>query len=876
MNIRTLLPLALPALVLASCRTPQVPPYLDATLPVDSRVDDLVGRMTLEQKVSQLSYDAPAIDSLGIKAYNWWNECLHGVARAGRATVFPQAIGMAATWDRHQMLLNATAISDEARAKYHDFDRRGKHGIYQGLTYWTPNINIFRDPRWGRGMETYGEDPYLTGELAVPFVRGLQGDDPAHLKLVATAKHFTVHSGPESTRHSFDVRPSDRDFIETYTPHFRKVVEQGGVYSVMCAYQRFRGMPCCGSAFLEDLLRNQWGFRGYIVSDCWAVKDFYQAGHHEVASSKAEAAAMAVQAGTDLNCGDTYPALVDAVAQGLITEAEIDVAVKRLMRARMLLGQFDSLSAPSPYAGIPLSVVESAAHRELSRLTAAKSMVLLKNAGGALPLSKSLRRIAVIGPNADDAEVLLANYNGYPTHAVTPLEGIRSKLPEAEVTYAVGCPVAEGLPIFEAVPAAVLFTDSSLSEPGLRAAYFDNSELEGPPLHERTDAAVDFTWGASAPFADMGYEHFSARWEGVLLPPVSGSYAIGGEAFSGCDIWLDDSLLVSRYDVHHPRKEYEYVQLTAGRPCRLKMEYRQRGTEWAMSRLLWQQPGRDLRAEALDAARRSDAVVFCMGLSPLLEGEEMKVKVDGFAGGDRLDIGLPAVQTSLMADVMALGKPAVLVLFNGSALAVNWEQEHIPAIVEAWYPGQEGGTALADILFGDANPSGRLPLTFYKSVDQLPPFDSYDMQGRTYRYFTGEPLYPFGHGLSYTTFRYRLVDAPATVASGQDATFTVEVTNSGQRDGDEVVQLYIAHRQAAGRQPVRSLAGFERVHIAAGQSRRVSITVGADQLKVLDDQNRWQTPAAPVTVSIGGRQPDAAATATGNVVETQLTPANEQ
>jgi len=855
--------------LLASCQGGSMPPYRDTKLSIDERVEDLVGRMTLEQKVAQMSYDAAGIDSLGIAPYNWWNECLHGVARAGRATVFPQAIGMAAMWDRGQMLRVATAISDEARAKHHDYLRRGKHGIYQGLTYWTPNINIFRDPRWGRGMETYGEDPYLTGELAVPFVRGLQGDDPDYLKLVATAKHFSVHSGPESTRHSFDVRPSDYDFIETYTPHFRKVVQQGGVYSVMCAYQRFRGMPCCGSAFLEDLLRNQWGFQGYIVSDCWAIADFYKKGYHEVVSTPEEAAAMAVAAGTDLNCGSTYPALTEAVRKGLITEAEIDVSVKRLMKARMRLGMFDP-EEKVPYSKIPLSVVESDAHRQIARETAEKSMVLLKNEGQTLPLSRDLKRVAVIGPNADDLGVLLANYNGFPTMPVTPLEGIRRKLPQAEVTYAVGCPVAEGLPILEAIPASVFYTDATLATPGLRACYYDNSELEGTPRHERIDADVNFTWGAAAPFDDMGYEHFSVRWEGVMVPPVSGRYAIGGEAFSGCDIFVDDSLLMHRYDTHEPRKEYEYIDLKEGQPYSIRMDFRQQNSEWAMARLLWQQPGRDLHREALDAATDADVVVFCMGLSPQLEGEEMKVKVEGFMGGDRLDIRLPEVQTRLMQDVMQLGKPAVLVLFNGSALAVNWEQEHVPAILEAWYPGQEGGTALANVIFGDANPAGRLPLTFYKSIGQIPAFDNYDMAGKTYRYFRGEPLYEFGHGLSYTTFGYRLADAPASFKTDEDVTLTVEVANTGARDGDEVVQLYVAHPEAIGKHPVRTLAGFERIHLKAGERRTVSFTLTPDQLQLTDDRGRQQQPVGPVTVSIGGRQPSARALDNKTVVEHTL------
>ena len=847
----------------------ELPPYLNVDLDIDTRVEDLVNRMTLEEKISQMSYESPGIERLGIKPYVWWNECLHGVARAGKATVFPQAIGMAAMWDKDLMYEIAEAISDEARAKYHDFDSRGKHGIYQGLTYWTPNINIFRDPRWGRGMETYGEDPYLTGELGTVFVKGLQGNDPKHLKLVATAKHFTAHSGPESTRHSFNVVPSDRDFKATYTPHFKKVVQDGNVYSVMCAYQRFNGMPCCGSAFLNNLLRNEWGFDGYIVSDCWAIKDFYNKGAHEVVGTKEEAAAMAVDAGTDLNCGDTYPALLKAVEDGLLVEEDIDTAVKRLMKARFLLGQFDPQESVA-WSSIPLSVVESDKHILLAREAAEKSMVLLKNEGNILPLSKELKKVAIIGPNGDDLEVLLANYNGYPTTPVTPYNGIKNKLKGAEVVFEYGCPIAEGLPIFSAVPGNVLFADSLGKKQGLTAYYYDNSELQESPKHTVTDKNIDFDWGTNRPMPDMDYENFSVRWEGYLIPEKDGRYGLGTEAFSGSDLYLNDTLLVTRYDVHNPRKEYEYVDLKAGKPYKIKMDYKQRNTEKAMARLLWEAPDPEMKERALKAASEAEAVILCMGISPLLEGEEMKVKVTGFSGGDREDISLPSIQTELIKDIMALGKPTVLVLFNGSALAFNWENENVPAIIEAWYPGQEGGNALANILFGDVNPSGKLPLTFYKSIDQIPPFDDYDMEGKTYRYFKGEPLYKFGHGLSYTDYEYEILKAPHSIKSGDSINLKVKVNNTGGSAGEAVVETYVSFPDLKD-QPIRELKDFQRVALKDGESKVINITLSPDELKVLDANCQWTDPKGKIKITVGGSQPGDGSLESGEISECLIT-----
>jgi beta-glucosidase len=830
-----------------SCKQPA---YLNENLSFEERAADLVSRMTLEEKVSQMSHESKAIDRLGVPEYNWWNECLHGVARAGHATVFPQAIGMAAMWNEDMIYRIATAVSDEARAKHHNFLRQGKRGIYQGLTYWTPNINIFRDPRWGRGMETYGEDPYLTGELGVGFIKGLQGDDPKYLKLVATAKHFAVHSGPESTRHSANVNPSLRDFYETYTPHFKKAVQEAGVWSVMGAYQRLWGEPCCGSYFLGSLLREKWGFRGYIVSDCWAIKDFYDKGMHEIVETPEQAAAQAVKSGTDLNCGVTFPYLTESVRQGLITEGAIDTAVQRLMLARFKLGMFDN-PKHVPYSKIPMDVVESEQHVALALEAARESMVLLEN-NGILPFSKEVKNVAVIGPNADDTEVLLGNYNGYSRNPVTPLRGIMEKLSGARVIYAQGCALAGGLPYFTAVPSRVLFTDSSMSRNGLSAKYYNNPEWAGDPVHSRVDSLVDFVWWNEAPFAGMDPAHFSVEWTGVICVSESGNYALGAESFPGFSLVFDGKELISRNQDHHPGKVYEFVYLQAGKSYPLSLRYYQKETEYAIMRLLWDAPGRQLKQEAIQVASASDLVILCMGLSPSLEGEEMKVRVKGFKDGDREDIQLPASQVELIKAIARLNKPTVLVLLNGSAVSFDNEIKSLPAILEAWYPGQEGGTAIADIIFGDYNPGGKLPITFYRSIDQIPAFDNYDMQGKTYRFFRDTPLYPFGYGLSYTQFSYRITELPESVPCGIPVDLTVEITNTGHMEGDEVVQLYVTLPDASFPVPVKSLQGFKRIHLKPGESQLVRFTLVPEQMASLDDNQVWVVEPGEVLIETGG------------------------
>ncbi len=822
-------------LFLVSCDTKKdAPPYQNTDLSVDERVEDLVSRMTLEQKIAQLNYDAPAIDSLGIQKYNWWNECLHGVARSGLATVFPQAIGLAASWDTDMMSRVGEAISDEGRAKYHDFQRKDKRGIYQGITFWTPNINIFRDPRWGRGMETYGECPYLTGEMAVRFINALQGNDPDYLKSVATAKHYAVHSGPEPDRHSFNALASDYDLWETYMPAFQKCVEEADVHSVMCAYNRFRGKPCCGSdPLLDNILRSQWGFDGYVVSDCWAIQDFFGEERHDLVEGRPEAAAMAFNKGTDLNCGNSSPALAEAVERGLIDENQIDVALKRLMKARFKLGMFDPQEMV-PFADIPYDVVDNEKHRQLALEAAQKSMVLLKNEDNLLPLDKDIKRLAVLGPNANDVEALLANYNGIPADPVTPLRGIREKLKDTEVLYAMGCEHAKNLPTFQAIPQANLYTDSSLQEEGLLAKYYSNQNWEGEPAHEKVDKNVDYYWWDQAPFDDLDDDSFSIHWSGYIVPDVSGRYAIGGQGVSGWKLKVADSL-IEYENPHHALKEYKFMQLEAGKKYPIDLKYFEKQGD-AQMELIWAVPGIDYEKKAMEAAIKADAVVLCMGLSPRLEGEEMKVQVDGFEGGDRQRIDLPDLQQDFIKKIAELNKPMVLVMLNGSAVAINWEHENIPAIVEAWYPGQAGGQAIADVLFGDYNPAGRLPVTFYKSVNDLPDFSDYDMQGRTYKYFDGRPLYPFGYGLSYTTFNY---DKPTVeqdvVSSDGELLVDVQVSNAGDMDGEEVVQLYF--RRLKPQSPaLKELIGFKREEIAVGQTKTIQFLIPVEELGIWNDE----------------------------------------
>jgi beta-glucosidase len=832
-------------------------PYLDTSLPLDERVDDLVNRMTLDEKISQMVNDAPAIERLGIPRYNWWSEGLHGVARAGLATVFPQAIGLGATWNEDLLHGVSTAIADEARAKHSNFTKKDKRFIYQGLTLWSPNINIFRDPRWGRGQETYGEDPYLTGRLAVQFIRGLQGDDTVYYKTIATAKHFAVHSGPEEGRHSFNSVTGEYDLRETYLPQFELAVKEGKPYSVMCAYNRYNGEACCGSnRLLQDVLRKEWGFPGYIVSDCDAIVDIYK--FHQLVPTPEEAAALAVKAGTDLECGKVYLHLKEAVTQKLITEEEIDVAVKRLFKARFKLGMFDPPEKVR-YAQIPYSVVDSKEHKTLALRAARESIVLLKNKDNILPLKKDIGTLAVIGPNADQWLMLLGNYNGVPSDPVTPLRGIREKLGEkSKVLFAQGCELAEGMPMFYTIPSENLFTEAG--KPGVTATYFNNQDLSGEQLYSSVETKLDANWYDGAPRSDMDDDNFSVRWTTEVKPDRTGFYQLGVISTCNTKLFINDSLVAKT--TYHFRDEFgdprlrksDIMKLEQGKRYKVVVEAIESFAD-AQVQLVWATPKPELKNQALEIARQADVVVMCMGITPRMEGEEMDVRIDGFLGGDRTTLDLPETQQQLIKEVQSLGKPVVLVLLNGSALAINWENENVSAILEAWYPGQAAGTAIADVLFGDYNPGGKLPVTFYKSVKDLPAFDDYSVSTRTYRYFKGKPLYPFGFGLSYTTFAYENLKVNNDFNIGDTVRISVTVKNTGKVAGDEVAQLYLSNLDKSVSRELHALKGFKRIHLNPQESRTVDFILGPDEFSVLDSNHDKKMRPGKFGIFVGGGQP---------------------
>jgi beta-glucosidase len=791
-------------------------PYLNPDLPAERRAADLVSRMTLEEKVLQMQNTAPAIQRLNVPAYDWWNEALHGVARAGQATVFPQAIGLAATWDTALMGRIADVISTEARAKYHEAIRNNEHGRYQGLTFWSPNINIFRDPRWGRGMETYGEDPYLTGRMAVAFIQGLQGTDPHYFKVIATAKHYAVHSGPEPSRHVFDVHPSENDLLNTYLPAFKAAIVEGKADSVMCAYNRVDGVPACASTdLLVKRLRGEWGFTGYVVSDCGAIADIFR--FHKYKPNAAEASAVAVKAGTDLTCGNEYRALVDAVKSGLISEAEIDRSLERLFVARFKLGMFDPPERV-PYASIPISVNDSSEHRKVALEAARKSIVLLKNDRDVLPLKASVRKIAVIGPSADDPEALLGNYNGFSQEHVAPLEGMQRQFAgKAEIRYALGANYTSASPSL--LPTAALEPPSGGGH-GVLAEYFESPEFQGAPKLSRVEprpfAQLELTDPA------LGKGRYAIRWTGTLRPTVSGAYGftLRAPGRNAIRVFLDEKELQAA----------DRPTLEAGHTYRLRVEYRPVGPLGTVA-LGWTPPADALLAEAVQAVRDSDVAVAFVGLNPNLEGEEMRVTIPGFLGGDRTDLKVPDAQERLLQAAVDTGKPVIVVLTAGSAVAANFAAQRAAAVLDLWYGGEEAGTAIAETLAGANNPSGRLPVTFYKGVEQLPLFEEYSMKGRTYRYFTGGALWQFGFGLSYSKFTY-------TGLRVQGPRVTVQVKNTSARDGDEVVQVYVSGPGEA----IRTLRAFQRAHLRAGQSMMVEFTIP-------------DLPKGKGRISIGGGQP---------------------
>jgi beta-glucosidase len=840
-------------------------PFQNTALSFDQRVNDLVGRLTLEEKVAQMLNSAPAIDRLGIPAYDWWNEVLHGVARTPyKVTVYPQAIAMAATFDTNSLQKMADYSALEGRAIFNKSNSEGKAGQrYVGLTYWTPNINIFRDPRWGRGQETYGEDPFLTAMLGKAFVHGLQGYDPKYLKAAACAKHYAVHSGPEPLRHVFNVDPTDYDLWNTYLPAFKELVTKADVAGVMCAYNAFKKQPCCGSdQLMVDILRNQWKFSGYVTSDCWAIDDFFK--NHKTHPDAESASADAVMHGTDIDCGTAaYKALVQAVKNGKISEKQIDVSVKRLFMIRFRLGMFDPASMVK-WAQTPASVIESSEHKAHSLKMAQQSIVLLKNEANTLPLRKTIKKIAVLGPNADNPIAVLGNYNGTPSEVVTALQGIKNKLGSGvEVVY----------------EKAANFTNDTLlayinlssqyafeGKPGFKAEYFGNKELSGSPIQVSQEPVVDHFWqeGETVTGTQKAY-NFSVRYTTNFTPTTTGIINFEVEGDDGYRFLVDDKTVLDAWNRNRWGARTYKLNVESGKTYKLVLEYYQAEGKASVRLRTGNYQKTDFTALA-NRLKDADAIVFVGGISPQLEGEEMQVNYPGFNGGDRTSILLPAVQTELMKALQATGKPVVFVMMTGSAVAIPWEAEHMPAIVNAWYGGQSAGTAIADVLFGDYNPAGRLPVTFYKGDSDLPDFNDYTMANRTYRYFKGQPLWGFGYGLSYTNFTYSPLKMPATTGSGKNITISTTVTNTGKMDGEEVVQLYVSGEGAAATIPVRSMKGFKRIALKKGESKPVSFTLTPEDISMIDNQGKLKPLIGKITISVGGSQPDAQTTAAKKTV----------
>jgi beta-glucosidase len=859
----------------------QQPAYLNASLSPQERAHDLVSRMTLEEKAAQLEDYATAIPRLGVPDYQTWNESLHGVARAGYATVFPQAIGMAATWDPATIHSMGDTISQEARAKFNQAQREGNHRIFFGLTFWSPNINIFRDPRWGRGQETYGEDPFLTGRMGVAFISGVQGSDLNHLRAVATSKHFAVHSGPESLRHTFDAEPTPRDLEETYLPAFRATVTEGKVQSVMCAYNSIDEFPACANKMLlEDHLRRAWGFKGFVVSDCGAIVDVFN-GHKKTADIE-HASAMSLQAGTDLSCSiwsSGFNTLADAVHHGLATEAEVTVAVERLYTARFQLGLFDPQGS-NPLDKIPYSNVASEANRDRALKAAEESIVLLKN-DGALPLKGSARRVAVVGPTADLLASILGNYVGTPVRPVTPLDGMLADK-SREVLYAQGSSLATGFRV--PVPRTVFDLKK-----GLKTEFFATPDWTGRPVAVTTEPAVQSDWENAKPAPQVETINYSVRWSGTITAPAAGHYVFSldsGDSFpyspkESYRLIIDGKVvgegsLRQHVDIsamgnfrsstgasptapplmdfpNPPSIPYDFADT---QPHMFVLEYSHSGDHAGGGvTLKWEAPAQAQIDEAVAQAKQADVVVAFVGLSPELEGEEMRIQIDGFSGGDRTSINLPAAQQNLLEAVAATGKPIVVVLQSGSAVALTWAKEHANAILAAWYPGVEGGTAIRRTLDGMNNPAGRLPLTFYAGIDDLPAFTDYSMKNRTYRYYTGTPLWGFGFGLSYAKFTYGPVKLSAeSLKAGDPVTATVTVTNAGTVSGDEVVEAYLKTPQAEG--PRHSLVAFERVKLTPGASKLVTLTIDPRSLSSVDDQGNRAILEGKYSLAVGGAQPE--------------------
>jgi beta-glucosidase len=853
------------------------PAYLDPAVPAEQRAADLVHRMTVEEKVSQLVNQSRAVPRLNIPAYDWWSEALHGVLRPG-VTEYPEPVGLAATFDPDAVHRMAAQIGIEARIKHIQAMRAGHSNVFEGLDFWAPNINIFRDPRWGRGQETYGEDPFLTGRMGVAYVTGMQGDDPKYYRAISTPKHFAVHSGPEPTRHTADVTVSKHDELDTYLPAFRAAVTEGKAGSVMCAYNSINGQPACANEFLlQDQLRTRWAFQGYVVSDCDAVVNIYR--DHHFTKTQPEASALAVQRGMDNECIDfakviddrDYRPYLDAYKQGFLKESEIDTALVRLFTARMKLGMFDPPEIV-PYSKIDEKELDSAEHRALAHALANESMVLLKN-DGTLPLHRGAIRIAVVGPLADQTKYLLGNYNGTPSHTISVLEGLKAEFPESQITFVPGTQFlrADGDPI----PASVLSTPDG--QPGLTASFsMGNSPRGSAPLATKTMKTVDLT-AEGVPREAADKFPLTVTWDGFLAATESGEYSIGVRARgNSAMIVVDGKPLAMEYlDAEHAQAKAGHIHLEQGKKVALKVRYELNEKGPVDLQVFWAKYDPRPSPEAIAAAKDADVVVAVLGITSDLEGEEMPVNEEGFKGGDRTSIDLPKPEEALLEAVAATGKPVVLVLANGSALAVNWANEHVNAILDTWYAGEEGGSAIAETLSGKNNPAGRLPVTFYTGLDQLPPFEDYGMQNRTYRYFKGKPLYPFGYGLSYTTFSYSDLTLPArAVGAGDPLVVSVTVTNTGKRDGDEVAELYLSFPNVPGA-PLRALRGFKRIHLPQGESQHVTFELKDRDLSMVSEAGEPIVAEGTYSVSIGGGQPNTGApvvTGTFRVAGTKTLP----
>jgi len=854
------------------------PAYLNPALPIEQRVDDLISRMTLEEKASQLVNQARAIQRLQVPAYDWWSEALHGVAVNG-TTEFPEPIGLAATFDSPRIKEMAVAISTEGRIKHAQDLRAGHSDIFEGLDFWAPNINIFRDPRWGRGQETYGEDPFLTGRMGVAFVTGMQGNDPRYYRAISTPKHYAVHSGPEPTRHTADVTVSKHDEMDTYLPAFRATITEAKAGSIMCAYNSVNGQPACANEFLlVDQLRNKWNFKGYVVSDCGAVQNIFNGHHYK--PTQPEASAVSLKMGMDNECVDffakitddrDYAPYVEAVKQGLLKESDIDAALKRLFAARMKLGMFDPPSMV-PYDKIDEKLLDGPEHRALARKLANESMVLLKN-DGVLPLKSGLK-IALVGPLADQTLVLLGNYNGIPTHTVSVLEGMQKVIPGAQIHYVRGTQFLskEASP----VPPQLLTIDG---KQGARADYyvlkdalaFFSSGQPGQPLTSRNEPGIAIE-ASQLPSEVSKSKEFMVTWETTLTPQETDDYNFGFRGDGFFRVWLDGKVVTMAYHTNGVETKLGHVHLEANKPYAVKIDYGPaEGTKEA-GELIWSKLNLKPEPEAATAAKDADVVVAVVGLTSELEGEEMPVSEEGFQGGDRLTLDLPKPEQDLLESVAATGKPLVVVLLNGSALSVNWAKEHANAILEAWYPGEEGGAAIAETLTGANNPGGRLPVTFYKSASDLPPFEDYSMSNRTYRYFGGTPLYAFGYGLSYAKFEYHNVKLSSkNLKAGEKVTVSADVKNMSARDGDEVVEVYLTYPKLAGA-PKRALCGFTRVVVPAGGTQHVELTVNPRSLSYVNEAGDRLIAAGSYKLSIGGAQPgmDAKAVETNFEIKGQM------